>query len=82
MAYPFVCVIMALIAIPFATTVGRSGTMAGIAVGVALALLYWGAINISAALGAGGLMTPFMAAWAPNLLFGASAAYLLLTVKT
>jgi LPS export ABC transporter permease LptG len=81
-AYPFVCIIMALIAIPFATTVGRSGTMAGIAIGVALALFYWGAINISAALGAGGLMTPLMAAWAPNLLFGAGAAYLLLTVKT
>lgn len=82
LAYPFVCVIMTLIAIPFATTMGRSGTMAGIAVGVALALGYWGTINISAAMGVGGLLAPLLAAWAPNLLFGAGAAYLLLTVRT
>jgi LPS export ABC transporter permease LptG len=81
-AYPFVCLIMTLVAIPFATTIGRSGAMAGIAVGVAVALVYWGAINISAALGAGGLLAPALAAWAPNLLFGAGAAYLLLTVRT
>jgi lipopolysaccharide export LptBFGC system permease protein LptF len=81
-AYPLVSVIMTLIAIPFATTIGRSGTMAGIAIGIVLALVYWGTINISAALGAGGLITPLMAAWAPNMLFGAGAGYLLLTVRT
>jgi LPS export ABC transporter permease LptG len=81
-AYPFVCLIMTLVAIPFATTIGRSGTMAGIAVGIAVALVYWGTINISAALGAGGLLAPTLAAWAPNLLFGAGAVYLLLTVRT
>jgi lipopolysaccharide export LptBFGC system permease protein LptF len=81
-AFPFVTVIMTLLAIPFASTIGRSGTMAGIGVGVALALVYWGMLSISAALGAGGLMAPVVAAWAPNLLFGAGAAYLLLTVRT
>jgi len=28
------------------------------------------------------VMTPVLAAWAPNLLFGAGAGYLLLTVRT
>ena len=28
------------------------------------------------------VVTPMLAAWAPNLLFGAGAAYLLLTVRT
>jgi LPS export ABC transporter permease LptG len=81
-AFPFVTVIMTLIAIPFAVTIGRSGTMAGIGVGVALALGYWGAISISVAFGAGGALSPVLAAWAPNLLFGAGAAYLLFTVRT
>jgi len=81
-AFPFVTIIMTLIAIPFAVTIGRSGTMAGIGVGVALALLYWGAISISVAFGAGGALAPTLSAWAPNLLFGAGAAYLLLTVRT
>jgi LPS export ABC transporter permease LptG len=81
-AFPFVTIIMTLIAIPFAVTIGRSGTMAGIGVGVALALTYWAAISISVAFGAGGALPPTLAAWAPNLLFGAGAAYLLLTVRT
>jgi LPS export ABC transporter permease LptF/LPS export ABC transporter permease LptG len=81
-AFPFVTVIMTLIAIPFAVTIGRSGTMAGIAAGIGLALLYWGMISVSAALGAGGAMPPAIAAWAPNLLFGAGAAYLVLTART
>jgi len=81
-AFPFVTVIMTLIAIPFAVTIGRSGTMAGIGVGVALALTYWGAISISVAFGAGGALSPTLSAWAPNLLFGAGAAYLLFTVRT
>jgi lipopolysaccharide export system permease protein len=56
--------------------------MAGIGVGIALAISYWTAISIFAALGSGGVLPPTLAAWAPNLLFGASAAYLVLTVRT
>jgi LPS export ABC transporter permease LptG len=82
LAYPFVTLIMTLIAIPFAVTMGRSGTMAGIAAGIGLAIAYWGAITLSAALGAGGALAPAIAAWAPNLIFGAGAIYLLLTVRT
>jgi LPS export ABC transporter permease LptG len=82
LAYPFVTVIMTLIAVPFAITLGRSGTMAGLAAGIGLAIVYWGTINFAAALGAGGALAPMLAAWAPNMLFGAGAAYLLLTVRT
>ena len=32
--------------------------------------------------GAGGWMSPMLAAWAPNILFGAAAVYMLLTVRT
>jgi lipopolysaccharide export LptBFGC system permease protein LptF len=56
--------------------------MAGIAVGIGLALVYWVSISIFAALGGGGLIAPALAAWAPNMLFGAGALYLLLTVRT
>jgi LPS export ABC transporter permease LptG len=81
-AYPFVAVIMTLIAVPFAVTTGRRGAMYGIGVGIVLALVYWTMISVFAALGAAGLVPPLLAAWAPNLLFGAAAAYLLLTVRT
>jgi LPS export ABC transporter permease LptF/LPS export ABC transporter permease LptG len=81
-AFPLVTLVMTLIAVPFAVTTGKRGAMYGIGVGIVLALVYWTAISVFAAFGASGLMPPMLAAWAPNLLFGATAAYLLLTVRT
>jgi lipopolysaccharide export LptBFGC system permease protein LptF len=56
--------------------------MYGIGVGIVLALVYWVMLSVFAAFGQGGLIDPILAAWAPNLIFGAAAAYLLLTVRT
>ena len=81
-AFPFVTLVMTLIAVPFAVTTGRRGAMYGIGVGIVLALVYWTMISVFAAFGQGGLIDPALAAWAPNLVFGAAAAYLLLTVRT
>jgi LPS export ABC transporter permease LptG len=81
-AFPFVSVIMTLLAIPFAVTTGRRGAMYGIGAGLVLALVYWTMLSVFAAIGAGGLLPPLFAAWAPNILFGGGAAYLLLTVRT
>ena len=82
LAFPFVTLVMTLIAVPFGVTIGRSGAMGGIGVGIALAITYWTVISIFAAFGSGGMLTPVLAAWAPNLVFGAGAVYLLLTVRT
>ncbi|MGE0043004.1 MAG: LPS export ABC transporter permease LptF [Vicinamibacterales bacterium] len=82
LAFPLVTLVMTLIAVPFAVTTGRRGAMYGVGVGIVLALVYWTMISVFAAFGAGGLMAPWLAAWAPNLLFGAVALYLLLTVRT
>ncbi|MEO8682342.1 MAG: LptF/LptG family permease, partial [Vicinamibacterales bacterium] len=81
-AFPFVTLVMTLIAVPFAVTTGRRGAMYGIGVGIVLALVYWTMISVFGAFGAGGLISPMLAAWAPNLIFGAAAAVLLLTVRT
>jgi LPS export ABC transporter permease LptG/LPS export ABC transporter permease LptF len=82
LSFPFVTLIMTLLAVPFAVTIGRSGAMAGIGVAIGIAIVYWTTISVFAAMGAGGVMAPALAAWAPNLLFGAGAMYLLLTVRT
>jgi len=81
-AFPFVTIIMTLMAVPFAVMTGRGGAMAAIGVGIGLALTYWITISVFAAMGTGGLVTPLVAAWAPNMIFGAAAAYMLLTVRT
>ena len=81
-AFPFVTVIMTLLAVPFAVTTGRRGALYGVGVGIVLAISYWLTLSIFGALGEGGVITPVLAAWAPNILFGAAAAYMILTVKT
>jgi LPS export ABC transporter permease LptG/LPS export ABC transporter permease LptF len=81
-AFPFATVIMTLLAIPFAVTTGRRGAMYGIGIGIALSIAYWVLLNVFSAVGEGGMMTPMLAAWAPNMLFGAAALYMILTVRT
>ncbi len=81
-AFPFITVIMTLIAIPFGVTTGRRGTLFGIGIGIVLAILYWTTQSLFAAVGSAGVLAPAIAAWAPNVLFVAVAAYLVLTAKT
>ncbi|HEX3644860.1 MAG TPA: LptF/LptG family permease, partial [Vicinamibacterales bacterium] len=81
-AFPFVTLIMTLLALPFAVKTGRSGAIFGVGVSMILAVVYWTMLSIFGAMGAGGWLSPWLAAWAPNILFGAAAAYLLLTVRT
>jgi lipopolysaccharide export LptBFGC system permease protein LptF len=81
-SFPLVTLIMTLIAVPFAVMTGRRGALYGIAVGIVLSVVYWITINAFSAVGSAGMLPPLLAAWAPNLLFGAGAAYLLLTART
>ena len=82
LSFPFVTLILTLIAVPFAVTTGRHGALYGVGIGITLAISYWVVISVFAAIGSAGLLTPLLAAWAPNVLFGGSAIYLLLTVPT
>jgi LPS export ABC transporter permease LptG len=81
-AFPLVTVVMTLIAVPFGATTGGRGALYGVGLAIGLAMIYWVLMSVFAAMGAGGLLPPALAAWAPNLLFAAGAAYLLLTVRT
>jgi len=82
LAFPFVTVVMTLLAIPFGMTAGKRGTLYGIGIGIVLALSYWILGGAFAAIGKAGILGPIMAGWAPNILAAGSAAYLLLTART
>lgn len=81
-AFPIVNLIMAILGIPFAFSVGRKGALYGIAVGVLIGIFYWGAFGFFEVLGGNGLLSPLLAAWGPNILFGASGSLLLSLVRT
>lgn len=81
-SFPFVAVVMTLIGVPFAVTTGRRGALYGIGIGIFLAITYWGLFILFTAIGGAGMLTPALAAWAPNVLFLSIASYLLLTART
>ncbi len=82
LSFPFVTLILTLIAVPFAVTTGQHGALSGVGIGIVLALSYWVVVSIFAAIGSAGILAPVLAAWAPNVLFGGSAVYLLLAART
>jgi LPS export ABC transporter permease LptG/LPS export ABC transporter permease LptF len=82
LAFPLTCLVMVLIGVPFALLVGRRGALHGVTVGLAIGLIYWGALGLFEQMGRYELLPPLLAAWGPNLIFGASGLYLFLTSRT
>ena len=82
LAYPLVAVIMAALAIPFALSMGRRGSLTGIAVAIGIALAYWVADGLLGAMGNVAYLPAPVAAWSPDILFGLVGGYLLLRTPT
>ncbi len=81
-AYPLITLVMAILAIPFALSMGKRGSLTGIATAIGLAIAYWVIGNIFESLGNVNHLPAVLAAWTPDLLFGITGAYLLLRTPT
>lgn len=81
-SFPLSCIIMILIAVPFSFSMGKKGAFYGIGISIAIAIGYWTIAGVFDAMGAYGHLAPFLAAWAPNILFGAAGLILLLNMRT
>jgi LPS export ABC transporter permease LptG/LPS export ABC transporter permease LptF len=82
LAFPAVGLVMTLLAVPFSFVVARRGALYGIGIAIVIAIVYWAVLGIFEALGNNALLHPGLAAWAPNILFGAAGLYLMLTLET
>ena len=82
LSFPLVSLIMVIIAIPFSFTTGRHGTFYGIGISIAIGISYWAAFELFDTLGAINRLSPLIAAWFPNLIFGFSGFWMLLKVRT
>ena len=67
---------------PLAITNPRSGAAWGVAVSLATTFLFLLLMQLSRAVGGGGLLPPTLAAWFPNLLVGIGAVWLLRKAQT
>jgi LPS export ABC transporter permease LptG len=82
LAYPIITLVMAVLAIPFALSMGKRGSLTGIAAAIGVAIAYWVLKSTFEALGDVNFLPTLLAAWSPDLLFGFAGAYLLLRTPT
>ncbi len=82
LAYPLVTLVMAILAVPFALSMGRRGSLTGVAVAIGVAIAYWVVAGTFDAMGNANMLPAMMAAWSPDLLFGLAGGYLLLRTPT
>ncbi len=82
LAYPLITLVMAVLAIPFALSMGRRGSLTGIAAAIGVAVAYWVIAAIFEAMGNVNMLPAVLAAWSPDVLFGLVGSYLLLKTPT
>ena len=82
LAYPLVTIVMAVLAIPFALSMGRRGSLTGIATAIGIAIGYWAVAALFDAMGVVNYLPAAIAAWSPDILFGLTGGYLLLRTPT
>ncbi len=82
LAYPLIAVVMAMLAIPFALSMGRRGSLTGIAVAVGVAIAYWVVNGLFESMGNVNYLPAPLAAWSSDILFGLAGGYLLLRTPT
>jgi lipopolysaccharide export system permease protein len=81
-AIPVTCLIIALFGAPLATSSQRGGTAYGIGVSLGITIAFLVLIQLTKAIGGSGQLSPDLAAWLPNVLFGVGGLLLLWRVRT
>lgn len=70
MAAPWTSLVVVVIALPFGARSGRRNVAVGVASSIFICFAYFVLQQLTLAMGGGGHLPPWIAAWAPNLLFG------------
>jgi len=81
-AYPIITLVMAVLAIPFSAQKRRGGALAGVAIALGIAIVYWVTAGVFEAMGNANQLPALLAAWAPDVVFALAGGYLVLRVPT
>lgn len=76
LAEPWTCLVVVLIAVPFGAPGGRRNVFVGVASSLFIGFTYFILMRFGLALGTGGYLPPWLAAWLPNLLFATAGVWL------
>ena len=66
---PFTGLIFVLLGVPLGLQVKRGGKATGIIISIVLVLVYYILLSTTRSFGRGGMLTPVLAAWLPNIIF-------------
>ncbi|HXN52374.1 MAG TPA: LPS export ABC transporter permease LptF [Candidatus Acidoferrum sp.] len=69
LAFPLIAPVSMLLAFPFAFLVGTRGAIGGVAIGIAIGIVYWLGAELLAAMGGVGQLPPLLAGWSPDIIF-------------
>jgi lipopolysaccharide export system permease protein len=81
LAAPWTCLVVVLIAIPFGAASGRRNLFFGVAGSIFICFTFFVIQNVSLVLGSDGDLPAWLAAWLPNLIFGAAGLFLMSRVR-
>ena len=82
LAQPWTCLVVVLVALPFgASTNSRRNVLVGVASSIFIVFIYFVLLRIGLALGTGGYIPPWVAAWLPNAFFAAVGLWLTWKIK-
>jgi len=81
LAEPWTCLVVVLIALPFSMATGRRNVFVGVAASIFIAGAYFVLSRFSLALGTGGYLPAWLAAWLPNVAFATTGILLLRRIR-
>jgi lipopolysaccharide export LptBFGC system permease protein LptF len=82
LAVPFITLVMAILAVPFAVTMGKHAGLVGVGTAIGVAIAYWALAGLFSSMGDIATLPPLLAAWSPDILFAITGSYLLLRTPT
>lgn len=81
-AFPFINIIMVIVAVPFTLKTGRhSGMAMGIGLSIIISFSYWIVYAVTTSIGYNGLLPPIIAAWSSNMIFGIIGILMFMNVR-
>lgn len=82
LAIPVTCLVIALFGAPLATSNHRGGAAYGIGLALGTTVIFLIMIQLTKAVGGKGVLSPEMAAWTPNIVFGVVGLIMLMRVRS
>jgi lipopolysaccharide export system permease protein len=73
---PWTCLVVVVIALPFGAATGRRNVIVGVASSIVICFAYFVLQQLGLALGSGGYLPGWVAAWSPNALFAIGGLFL------